>query len=190
MANTPEIEELKHIVEQTYGRVLGTSTDFDEFSLYVKRTKDLEVSASTLKRLWGYVHDVHKPRKGTLDQLSVYIGHASFNDFKQWLKTSIKYNSSFFNAQQLVSNDIKKNAVVTIGWNPNRVVTLRYLGDSLYEVVSTANSKFNVGDRFCTGCFIMNQPLFLPFIERAGEHTAPFVAGRNGGLTVISMNDN
>lgn len=31
--NTPEIEELKLLVEERYGKKLSTTTDFDEFSL-------------------------------------------------------------------------------------------------------------------------------------------------------------
>ena len=30
---TPEIEELKSLVEQKYGKILATTTDFEEFSL-------------------------------------------------------------------------------------------------------------------------------------------------------------
>ena len=32
---TPEIEELKSLVEQKYGKILATTTDFEEFSLYL-----------------------------------------------------------------------------------------------------------------------------------------------------------
>lgn len=188
--NTPEIEELKNIVEQTYGKVLGTSTDFDEFSGYLMRRKGYNVSSSTLKRLWGYVNDSHKPRRQTLDLLSQYIGHSTFQNFTQWLKTSTKYNSSFFNAHQLLSNDIKPRSSVEIGWKPNRLVRLMYLGDSNYEVISSANSKLRVGDKFITGCFIKEQPLYLPFIDREEGRTAPFVAGRNGGLTIINVLEN
>lgn len=74
-----------------------------------------------------------------------------------------------------------------IGWSPNRLITLRYMGNSIYEVVASANSKLLSGDRFCTGCFIKGQPLLLPYIDRNGEHTMPFVAGRNGGLTVLKL---
>lgn len=33
---TPEIEELKSLVEQKYGKILATTTDFEEFSLYLE----------------------------------------------------------------------------------------------------------------------------------------------------------
>ena len=125
----------------------------------------------------------------TLDVLSQYIGHKSYMEFTHWLKTSTKYNSSFFKANQLVSSDLREGSLVSIGWSPNRLLLLRYLGDSTYEIEKSENSKLLPGDRFVTGCFIKEQPLFLPYIERGGERTASFVAGRNGGLTVISINE-
>ena len=184
---TPEIEELKSLVEQRYGKILGTTTDFEEFSFYLEKEVDKKISASTLKRLYGYVGDDHKPRIVTLDILANYIGHKNYMAFCQWLKTSTKYNSSFFKANQLVSSDLTKGAQIAIGWSPNRILQLRYLGNSTYEIEHAENSKLQKGDKFVTGCFIKEQPLFLPYIERGGERTASFVAGRNGGLTMINI---
>ena len=184
---TPEIEELKSLVEQKFEKILSTTTHFEEFSYYLEKEVGTRVSASTLKRLYGYVSDEHKPRMVTLDALAKYIGHKNYMAFCQWLKTSTKYNSSFFKANQLVSSDLTEGAQIAIGWSPNRVLQLRYLGNSTYEIEASENSKLKQGDRFVTGCFIKEQPLFLPYIERDGERTASFVAGRNGGLTMIRI---
>ena len=184
---TPEIEELKELIEEKYGKALHTTTDYEEFSIYLKQKMDKNLSASTLKRIYGYVKDDHKPRVCTLDVMAQYIGHKSYKDFTTWLKKSSKYNSSFFMADQLISNDLTEGAEVTIGWSPNRQLHLRYLGESAYEILTSENSKLKVGDKFVTGCFIKEQPLFLPYIERNGERTAPFVAGRNGGLTILNI---
>ena len=169
---TPEIEELKSLVEQKYGKILATTTDFEEFSLYLEKETRGTISPSTLKRLYGYVSDNHKPRMVTLDILSQYIGHRNYMEFTQ-----------------LVSSDLQEGTLVSIGWSPNRLLQLRYLGESTYEIEKSENSKLQPGDRFVTGCFIKEQPLYLPYIERGGERTASFVAGRNGGLTVISINE-
>ena len=75
---TPEIEELKSLVEQKYGKILATTTDFEEFSLYLEKETRGTISPSTLKRLYGYVSDNHKPRMVTLDILSQYIGHRNY----------------------------------------------------------------------------------------------------------------
>lgn len=185
--NTPEIEELKNLVEKKHRGCLSTTTDFEVFSLELKRTLSKEISTSTLKRIWGYVGDSHKPRKNTLDILANYIGHDSFDSFVSWLMTSTRYNSSFFNACQILSSELKIGQHIEIGWSPNRVLRLCYLGSSKYEVVESRNSKVKVGDRFLTGCFIKGQPLILPFIERDGENTSPFVAGRNKGLNMLAI---
>lgn len=71
----PEIEELKSLVEQKYGKLLATTTDFEGFTLHLEKATGKTVSASTLKRLYGYVGDSHKPRINTLDVLSEYLGH-------------------------------------------------------------------------------------------------------------------
>jgi len=184
--NTPEIQELIRLVEQKYGKSLDTTTDFEVFSLYLEKNRQGSVSSSTLKRLWGYVNDMRKPRTATLDILAAYIGHPSYDKFVEWLKKSPLYNSSYFSAFQLSSSDIAKGAVIEIGWQPNRIVKLKYIGDSFYEVLEVENSKLMVGDRFMTGCFIKGLPLYLPYIIRDGSKTPPFIAGRNGGLTCIN----
>lgn len=183
--NTPEIEELKLLVEQRYGKKLSTTTDFEEFSFTIQNKHGLAVSASTMKRLYGYVGDTHKTRVATLDILAKYIGHKDYASFVQWLKKSTRYNSSFFGANQLLSSDKMPGDIVEIGWAPNRLLRLEYLGDSTYRVVRASNSKLLAGDVFVTGCFIKGQPLYLPYIEREGERTPPFVAGRNGGLSIM-----
>lgn len=183
--NTPEIEELKSLVEKKFKRILSTTTDFEEFSMELKRKGSKEISSSTLKRIWGYVNDSHKTRKFTLDILANYIGHENFDSFVSWLKTSTRYNSSFFNACQVLSSELNIGQQIEIGWRPNRLLRLRYLGSSKYEVVESKNSKIRVGDRFVTGCFIKGQPLILPFIERPEGNTPTFVAGRNSGLNML-----
>ena len=184
---SPEIEELKRLVKEKYEDTLATSTDFEVFSLMLKNKYNANVSTSPLKRLYDYVGDEHKPRMTTLNALSRYIGHPDFSGFVAWLKTSPCYNSSFFNADQLMSSDLRCGDEVEIGWRPNRMVRLEYLGNSRYTVIESRNSKMLFGDVFVTGCFIAEQPLYLPFLERYGERTPPFVAGRNGGLSIVRI---
>lgn len=185
----PEISELKTYVEQEFGRKPHSTNDFDELELAINTKVPDGISVSTLKRIWGYVKDKRKMRRYTLDSLARYIDFKDFDTFVNYLKTSTKYNSSFFNAMQIHSNELKTGQHLQIGWSPNRLLTLEYLGDSKYEIQKAENSKLKEGDRFITGCFIMEQPLYLPFIERNHEQTTPFVAGRNGGITVINIID-
>lgn len=182
----PEVAELLIQVENRYHKPLHTSTDFDEFSLYLKHQVNDVVSTSTLKRLWGYVGDSHLPRMRTLDILARYVGHADFNQFCIWLKTSPVYNSSFFSAYQVLTKDLYPGSRLEIGWSPNRYLRLRYEGNDMFEVEESRQSKLLAGDRFEVVSFMMGQPLYLPYVWRGGEKLPSFLAGRNGGLTLLN----
>ncbi len=185
--NTPEITELLHLVEEVYGKQLNTTTEFEQFSGYLSHNGYGAISASTLKRLWGYVSDSRKPRMTTLDTLAAYVKHGSYAEFVNYLKSTTKYNSSFFTIDHIASADLPLDSEIEIGWAPNRKLRLRYLGDSLYEILTSENSKLQVGDRFSVGCIFKNVPLYLPYILRDGTQTSPFIAGRNGGITCLNM---
>ncbi|MBQ8501443.1 MAG: hypothetical protein IJ494_03930 [Bacteroides sp.] len=182
----PEIAELLLLVEKKYARPLHTTTDFEEFSLHLKQTLSEVVSTSTLKRLWGYVNDVHTPRVRTLDLLSTYIGYQHFMAFCAWLKSSPVYNSSFFTTKQILAQELFPGAEVEIGWSPNRYLRLVYRGDTRFEVMEAKQSKLREGDCFEATSFLMGQPLSLPYVLRDGIRTSPFIAGRNGGLTLLN----
>lgn len=185
MTKEIELSELRNRIETMYGKQLLTTTDFEEFSVMLKRKHNAEISSSTLKRLWGYVSDVHKPRTTTLNILAQYVGFKDYADFIMHLKSDVSHNSSFFHCEQITSASLAVGDVIEVGWSPNRILHLLYCGDSIYEVREAVNSKLAVGDRFLTGCFIMSQPLYIPYVERNGEHLPAFVAGRNTGLSVL-----
>ena len=182
----PEIAELLLQVEKAYAKPLNSTTDFEELSIQLKYKLGMSLSSSTLKRLWGYVNDAHSPRPQTLDVLARYLGHADFKDFCMWLKHTTAYNSSFFSAKRILVEDLNPGMEVEIGWSPNRYLRLRYKGDGLFEVREAKESKLVRGDLFQAVSFLMGQPLFLPYVERGGKRLSPFIAGRNGGLTMLN----
>lgn len=182
----PEIEELLKLVRRKYAKGLNTTTDFEEFTLHLKALNVGEVSTSTMKRLFGYVNDIHTPRMFTLNVLSKYIGFIDFMSFCSDLKTSPLYNSSFFSAEQILTKDLTPGDEIEIGWAPNRYILLSFKGDVYFEVIESKQSKLLVGDCFETISFQKGQPLLLPYILRDTQRTPPFIAGRNGGLTIIN----
>lgn len=182
----PEIIELLTAIETKYKCKLQTTTDFEVFSMHLKSQYQFHVSASTLKRLWGYVNDEHHPRLQTLDILSQYVGFNSFGEFCHHLKTSTAYNSSFFTTKQIQTKDLTKGDRVEIGWAPNRYVLLQYEGRNRFRVLQAKEAKLLKDDRFETACFLLGQPMLVSYVQRGDRKTAPFIAGRNGGLTLIN----
>lgn len=181
----PELAYLLTEVENKYGRRIATTTDFESLSVVIEHQIGEMVSSSTLKRLWGYVSLNPTPRIATLDVLSRYLGYKDFKQFCEKLKESKSYDSNFFTAQCLIVADIPQGTHVTIGWLPDRLVTLNYMGEFSFEVVMSENSQLKVGDSFELTEIIAGYPLYISRVLRDGEYTPPFVAGRQGGINIL-----
>ena len=183
----PELSYLLSEVEKHYGRRLATSTDFEALSVLIERETNDMLSSSTLKRMWGYVTKHPVPRVTTLDILSRYIGYKDFRAFCSSLKDSAEYESSFFSAKIVEVSALECGDRVHIGWNPNRLVLLEYLGDFRFWVVSNENSHLMEGDEFTITSFMLGYPLYIPTILRDGENTPSYIAGQASGLTVVDV---
>ena len=182
----PEIDQLLREVEHTYGNTVKTTTDFESLSVAVENKTREMISSSTLKRLWGYVGDKHKPRFGTLDILSRYTTFGTFDDFCKHLKESSNIESSFLSEKQISSKDLTKGTTVEIGWSPDRYLLLTYNGNNEYTVTESKNSKLIVGDEFTCVEFLLGHPLFVSGVKRTGS---AFVAGQKNGLTLLSISE-
>ena len=162
MANKqiPELAYLLTSVERKYGRRIATTTDFESLSVVIEHDTGALLSASTLKRLWGYVSLKPIPRLSTLDVLCRYIGKRDFKAFCNSLKDESFYDSGFFSAEYVDVRDLKTGAAVTIGWPPNR---------------------------FQRSHLILGYPLYISSILRDGKQTPSFVAARSDGLNLLKV---
>lgn len=183
----PELAYLLEEVEKKYGRRIATTTDFESLSVVIEHQTGELLSSSTLKRLWGYVSLNPTPRVATLDILSRFVGHRNFKAFCTSLKDSKAFVSTFFTAKCQTVAELTRGVSVTIGWAPNRLVRLCYLGDFQFEVVSSENSQLQSGDRFELSEIIVGYPLYISRILRHGEYTPSYVAGQQGGINLLKV---
>ncbi|MFI3331699.1 MAG: hypothetical protein R3Y38_07835 [Rikenellaceae bacterium] len=183
----PHIQGLLAQVEIYHSRAIRTTMDFEALSISVEHQTNERISSSTLKRLWGYVSDKHSPRRYTLDVLSKYIGHKDFDEFCLWHSEQNPSESDFITPTKILSSDLEINTRLEIGWKPDRYLTLRYLGENRYIIESSENSKLLAGDEFSITTFMLNYPLYLPYVLRNKTIMPSFVAGKNGGLTILSL---
>ena len=183
----PELQYLLELVEKQYGRKLSTTTDFESLSVIIEKTTGELLSSSTLKRLYGYVSMNTVPRKTTLDILSRFIGNRDYETFRISLSNDPQFSSRFFSAKTVTTSELKAGDRLRIGWPANRIVTLNYLGDDLFEVDTSVNASLVKGDRFRQVSFMKGYPLYLSRILRDGDYTPAYVAGMNSGLNLIEI---
>ena len=183
----PELQYLLELVEKQYGRKLSTTTDFESLSVIIEKATGDLLSSSTLKRLYGYVSLNTVPRKTTLDILSRFIGNRDYETFRISLSNDPQFSSRFFSAKTVTTSELKAGDRLRIGWPANRIVTLNYLGDDLFEVETSVNASLVKGDRFRQVSFMKGYPLYLSRILRNGDYTPAYVAGMNSGLNLIEI---
>ena len=183
----PELAYLLTEVENKYGRRIATTTDFESLSVVIEHTIGELVSSSTLKRLWGYVTLNPTPRLATLDVLSRFIGYKDFKEFCNGLKDSQAFTSTFFSSKCQTVAELAEGAKVTLGWAPNRLVVLNYLGSFQFEVVVSENSQLQEGDKFELSEIIVGYPLYISRILRDGKYTSSYVAGQINGINMLKV---
>lgn len=185
--NIPELNSLLAEVEKKYGKRVATSTDFESLSVEIEHVNGDHISPSTLKRLWGYVQSNPVPRNTTLDVLCRYVGERNFKEFCINLKKNSSSESGHFPAKYISVSEIEAGSRLLIGWNPDRLIQLVYLGDFRFRVLVAENAQLQVGDEFDSTSFSLGFPLYIPAITRKGEKMPSYIAGAFNGLTTLEI---
>lgn len=180
------IEMLRREVERFVNRRMVTPADFDFLSQALKSTIHQSVSATTLKRVWGYIRDAgdnYNPGRYTLCALARLIG---FNDIEEFVNResmggASAQSESFFGIT-IGSADIPDGMLIKVVWLPNRVVMIRHISGMEFVVEHSEHSKLRVGDQLECHSFTQNAPLYVSKVKRENEPTTTYVAGSRTGV--------
>jgi len=187
--NIPEITALRSFVEEAYGQPLQTHNGFLLLTDAVETVLREHLSESTLERLWGYsTRNADAVSLRTLDVLSRYVGFASWKDFCDRLKASSPVESEEFSGESVVSTRLEPGTCLQLGWLPDRLVTVTYIGHNRFVVKESLNSSLNPGDSFECLQLQVGRPLYLDRFRRAGSAAeSRYVAGERHGLTLVKI---
>lgn len=80
------------LIEDKIGKEIRYPIDCEHLAYDIEKETKLRISANTLKRLFGFLEDIKKPRLYTLDVVAKYLG------FKNWdfLELSFKEDKEDF----------------------------------------------------------------------------------------------
>lgn len=181
--DSPEIIALKMAIERKSKISPRTPSQFERLSDIISTETHEPVSASTLKRLWGYVDYPHAPRLIILDTLARYLGVGCWDKFVASL-TRDRESSMQIEAFTLRAADLNPGDVVALRWLPDRVVTIRLITGDEFEIIGSVGSKLCVGERFHASGFTAGSPATLYGLRSPGDPVATdYIAGINGGIT-------
>ncbi len=181
------VECLKADIEKKIGRNLLTPSDFNYLSLQINMTCNEQLSSHTIMRIWGYVRSKSKPSIHSLSLLCRFLGFYSFAHYTLDLNLKKSSSSSFIPTDLLVADVLKEGDYVSLKWNPDREVTLTYLGNFMFRVIESKNSRLVAGDEFQCMSFAKGAPFVALMSSNEASSKTSYIGGKQGGLTSISI---
>lgn len=178
MNKSSQYDRLCRMVEQSAGRSIQTTGDFEWLSDAITQKLGQRLSSTTLKRVWGYISEDVQPRRYTLDVLARFIGYRNYDHFLHGGNAQ----SRFFTAEVLYAKDIPSGGLLSLTWPPDRHCVIAPIGGGNFKVLRATNTKLSVGDTFRCEVFLQHQPLFMTRLVHNGDEYAGYVAGQQDGI--------
>lgn len=188
-ANIPQIAALRREIEAAESNALLTHLHFVALTEKIEQRLHEHISPTTLERVWGYsTRHYDKVSRRTLDVLARYIGADGWDDYVGRLRSTAGRESEEFTNDILNVSSLAVGTRLLIGWQPDRLCEIRYLGDYRFVVERVENSALRVGDSFSCMQLQLGQELYMDCFQRAGassEENARYAVGQSHGLTTL-----
>lgn len=182
--DTPQITALKLAVEKRFKHSIESRSDFVLLATDVERITHEHLAENTLRRLWGKLKGYSTVYIRTLDVLCQYIGHNHWADFCKAIQknkeSDLVRSCNSISIEELIPGD-----KIRIGWQPDRLCVVEYIGGRSFRAIQTQNSTLQEGDIFECSVMLKNYPLFVDNLVHGGEHCQRYSIGINNGLTIL-----
>ena len=190
-ANIPEITALRGEVESKFGGALHTHADFVCLAESIEEALREHLSPTTLERMWGYsTRHYDAVSRRTLDVLASYVGKENWDGYCGYLKQANRSESDFFTDGILTVASLEVGTRLRLGWQPDRICEVRYMGGFRFVVEQVKNGSLQVGDTFSCMQFQLGKLLYMDCFERKGEPSGQslrYAVGRENGLTLLEI---
>lgn len=174
---------IRERIEERYGHPLRYSKQADALAAHIFEVCKLTISASTLRRLLGFVNNKSVPRTYSLDVLAEYLGHKSWEDLLRSLeKGSVPSEKIIIS---LKPEQLKSGQLVVISYEPGKKVELRKTKNSF--LVTFSNEKvLLLNDEVRFQQMELHYPLTFDQVVRAGKSIGRRQIATVSGITAIA----
>lgn len=188
MNNTyPEIVTIRGEIEKSLNRKMKSPSDFDFLSSAIWEHIHEYISATTLKRTWGYIGGADTIRHSTLNILAKFAGYREWDDFLAKLDETSDVNSAFAVSSTIDARKLTIGDCIEVAWQPNRHCVFRYLGACRFEVEKSENSKLFIGNTFDAVFFVLGEPLYLDNLCQGSKKPVSYLCGNKKGVTIVRL---
>ena len=176
-------ELIKKKIVEKLGQSIRYPKDCNTLAEDIFATCKCTVSASTLRRLLGFIKGDTSPRQHSLDLIANYLGYDSYDDLLETFAPKSKETE--VQITELNTKNLQKGDKFELAYKPDKNVIVQYLGKSEFKVLSSRNSQLLAADIFKVQQVSLHHPLFILQITRKGEQTGKLVEAKVSGITGI-----
>ena len=189
-SDSPQVVALIKEIEKNIGRISSHSV-FERLSALIEDKCREHVSVTTLERIWGYsTRGCNNISVRILDILAKFIGSADWSSFCKNVLKECGAESEMFVAKDVVnSSELFVGCCLRLGWLPDRICEVEYIGNNRFVAIRTENSSIRPGDSFCCLQIQKGRELYMDCFLRKGEKSSGsrYVVGQLNGLTTVEM---
>lgn len=182
------IELLKQHIEQTIGQLVTTPKEFTQLAEKIFNRIHVQISPTTLKRIWGYLDEPVAPRLSTLNFLAQFLGYSNLISFCESTNGQLEPQSHLIINRMISTGQLPRYAHIRLTWAPQRVCEIVHKGDGKFSVIHSEKTKLQVGDTFECKLFIEKEPLYLYNLVHQGQEIPAYVAGKKDGVYFEYLN--
>ena len=184
------VKELREEVEKIVGKISGHNKFIELTSLIEEKCKE-HVSITTLERLWGYsTRNANNMSERILDIIAKFVDAKDWHHFCHTPRNN-KESELFRNDGVINCSKLEKGTRLRLGWMPDRICEIEYLGNNRFVATRTENTSIKQGDSFSCLLIQKGRELYMDYFTHSGERVndsnARYVVGQINGLSIVEF---
>lgn len=177
-------DKLRKIIEQMTGRKMNLSRDFIALSQMIEEKTGRRISASTLRRFWGYINDGVTPSRFTKNLLAQFVGYDDFDHFATLSDNASEIQSLLVTGEKIDCDKLNTGQLLRLSWLPDRICTVRHDGGGRFTVMDSRNTRLAKGDTFECHLFINHETAYLCNWIHGDGLPLTYAVGKKNGIQV------
>ena len=173
---------VKQKIEERLGQAVRYPKDCDRLTDHISEMCKARISASTIRRLMGFVNGMSEPRLYTLDVIAEYLGYkgwdellASFEPAGDELEPVI---------EKLDPEQVKNGQAIQLTYEPAKVIEIKKVRGTL-QVVTSNEKRLLLNDDVRFRLLELHYPLTFTHHFRGGNSLGKLQLATVSGITSI-----
>lgn len=175
---------IKEKIEEKFGKKIRYPKDCEALASEISFCTKQQVSASTIKRLMGFIKGIQEPRTYTLDLVAEYLGRASFEELVMEFSDREPEEPSI---KELTSGNVAKGQKLKLSYEPSKHIVIECIDEGLFEISVCDGRTLKPKDNIRLAAIKHSYPLFISEVVRYGKSMGPMVLAKLSGITSIEI---